>query len=193
MIALPDLPGFADPTAEAQASFRAVLDAMARPGQIYPAGLGLRAPTPLDPATAAVLLSLLDQDTPLWLDPAFDPARDWIGFHCAAPWASGPAAAAFVVATALPPLDRLGLGSDEAPEEGATVLLQLPALGSGARFRLSGPGLAAPALFAAAGLGADFVAFRAANHARFPRGVDLILCAGKRLAALPRSVRVEAL
>ena len=36
-----------------------------------------------------------------------------------------------------------------------------------------------------------FVQEWAANHAMFPRGVDLILCAGNRLAALPRSVRIE--
>jgi alpha-D-ribose 1-methylphosphonate 5-triphosphate synthase subunit PhnH len=43
----------------------------------------------------------------------------------------------------------------------------------------------------AAGLPGDFVARWAANHALFPRGVDLVLCAGERLAALPRSVAIE--
>jgi alpha-D-ribose 1-methylphosphonate 5-triphosphate synthase subunit PhnH len=30
------------------------------------------------------------------------------------------------------------------------------------------------------------------NHAAFPRGIDLVLVAGSRLAALPRTTRVEA-
>jgi alpha-D-ribose 1-methylphosphonate 5-triphosphate synthase subunit PhnH len=193
MIAAPDLPGFADPVAEAQATYRAVLDAMARPGRIHPAGVGLAAPAPLAPATAALLLTLADADTPLWLDPALGAARAWVAFHCGAPLLADPDAAAFLAATALPPLDRLRVGSDEAPEDGATVILQLPALGEGARFRLSGPGLAEPAPFAATGLGADFAAAWQANRVLFPRGIDLILCAGARLAALPRSVTVEAL
>ena len=36
-----------------------------------------------------------------------------------------------------------------------------------------------------------FVAAWAANRARFPRGVDVVLCAGDRIAALPRSVTIE--
>ena len=189
----PDRPGFADPVAGAQATFRAVLDAMARPGRIHSAGSGLEPPAPLAPATAALLLTLADPDTPLWLDPALAPARGWIVFHCGAPLVADPGAATFVVTTALPPFDRLAAGSDEAPEAGASVILQLAALGTGPRVRLSGPGLAGPAAFAATGLGAGFVAAWAANRALFPRGIDLLLCAGSALAALPRSVTVEAL
>jgi len=41
------------------------------------------------------------------------------------------------------------------------------------------------------GLPDDFAAQWAANHTLYPCGVDLVLCAGERLCALPRSVRVE--
>ena len=189
----PDRPGFADPVADAQASFRAVLDAMARPGRIHPAGVGLEPPAPLAPATAALLLTLADPDTRLWLDPALAAARDWIVFHCGAPLVADPGAAMFVVTTMMPRFDLLAAGSDEAPEAGASVILQLPALGAGPRFRLSGPGLAGPTDFAASGLGAGFAAAWAGNRALFPRGIDLLLCAGRQLAALPRSVSVAAL
>lgn len=191
MMLAPDLPGFADPVADAQATFRAVLDAMARPGTIHAVAPGLDAPAPLDPATAALLLTLVDPDTPLWVEPALAPARDWIAFHCGALLVAVPEAASFLLATVLPPLDTLRRGSDEAPEEGASVILQLSALGEGTRFRLDGPGLAAPASFAAAGLGAGFVAAWHANRAGFPRGVDLLLGCDTRIAALPRSVAVD--
>ena len=60
------LPGFEDPVRDAQVTFRAVLDAMARPGRLHHAGQNLTAPAPLDRATAAVLLTLIDNETPLW-------------------------------------------------------------------------------------------------------------------------------
>ena len=40
-------------------------------------------------------------------------------------------------------------------------------------------------------LPADFAAIWQRNHAQYPRGIDLILCAGSQLAALPRSVAVR--
>ncbi len=186
-----DRPGFADPVADAQGCFRAVLDAMARPGTIR-AVASIDPPPPLCPAAASVLLSLVDHETPLWLDPAAEGARDWVAFHTGARLASA-ADASFLFALDLPQLDGLRQGTDEAPEESATVILQLPRLGAGTRFRLSGPGLRAPTDFAAEGLPPDFAALWAENHARFPLGVDLVLCAGTQLTALPRTVTVEAL
>ena len=184
-------PGFADPVLDSQACFRAVLDAMARPGQVHTVAAPHLPPPPLDRATAAVLLTLVDAETPLWLDGAAEAARDWIAFHCGAPLAGAPEAA---LALALGPVRLAGFdaGTDDAPERGATLIVQVAALGRGARFRLSGPGLAEPADLAVAGLAAGFAAEWAVNHALFPRGLDLILCAGDRLAALPRTVRIEA-
>lgn len=187
-----DLPGFADPVTDAQACFRAVLDAMARPGRLNDVKLGLIAPAPLDQATAAVLLTLLDGDTPVWLDPEAAAARAWILFHCGAPLVEPPADAAFAVALSMPDLAALSSGSHEAPEDGATLILQIPALGRGRDYRLSGPGLRESCILAVAGLPEDFDAAWQRNHARFPRGIDLVLCAGKTLTALPRTVTVEA-
>jgi alpha-D-ribose 1-methylphosphonate 5-triphosphate synthase subunit PhnH len=43
------------------------------------------------------------------------------------------------------------------------------------------------------GLPRDFVSIWRRNHALFPCGIDLVLCAGDRLTALPRTVTVEEL
>lgn len=186
-----ELAGFAEPVVEAQRCFRVLLDATARPGSIHPAGTGLIAPRPLESAAAAVLLTLLDGETPLWLAPGLHAARPWLVFHCGAVCVADPTIAAFVATDALPDLARLCAGSHEVPEAGATVIVQVRALGTGRRYRLRGPGLRDQSVLSVDGLPAAFASIWADNHARFPRGVDLILCAGSRLAALPRSVIVE--
>jgi alpha-D-ribose 1-methylphosphonate 5-triphosphate synthase subunit PhnH len=179
-------PGFADPVADSQTCFRAVLDAMARPGRVMSVS-GVSAPAPLCDAAAAVLLTLVDHETPLRLDPDAQAAAAWIAFHTGASFDG----AAFVLALSLPDLAILPNGSDEMPETSATVILQVPTLGSGQRFMLEGPGLRWPTELRVDGLPADFVSLWQRNHALFPRGVDLILCAGRNLAALPRSVAVS--
>lgn len=184
-------PGFTDPVAGAQACFRAVLDAMARPGRIRVVGGGLVAPEPLAPATAAVLLTLLDYDTPVWLDPAATAVREWIAFHCGAPIVLEAAKCNFALALSLPAFGSLPAGSHEAPEAAATLVLQVKALGRGRTFRLAGPGLRVPALLSVDGLPGDFASTWQENHALFPRGIDIVLCAGTSLAALPRSVALR--
>jgi alpha-D-ribose 1-methylphosphonate 5-triphosphate synthase subunit PhnH len=181
--------GFAAPVTDAQACFRAVLDAMARPGQIHRVG-GVAPPAPLSVAAAAVLLTLVDHETPLWIDPALSACREWAAFHCGAPWAES-ASAAFGLAQGLPDLGGFQAGDHESPETSATLIVQIPALERGRRWRLSGPGLRAPAILAAEGLPDDFADRWRTNRRLFPCGADLILCAGDRLAALPRSVTIE--
>jgi alpha-D-ribose 1-methylphosphonate 5-triphosphate synthase subunit PhnH len=187
-----DLPGFADPVLGAQSSFRAILDAMSRPGTIHEVGAALVPPAPLAQATAAVLLTLVDADTALHLGEGCDAARDWIVFHCSAPITAQIDAADFAVALTLPDLATLNAGSDDGPELGATLILQIASFERGQTLHLAGPGLAAPTTLEIDGLPDDFVTAWATNHARFPRGVDIILCAGTRLVALPRSLRIVA-
>ena len=185
-----DLPGFTDPVAGAQSSFRALLAAMAVPGSLHKAGIGLTPPAPLAPATAAALLTMVDGEAPLSLDPAAEAARRWIAFHCGAAFTE-PNRARFALALACPDLGSLSKGSDEGPEDSCTVILQLHGLGTGRPYRLFGPGLRQPVVLHVEGLPADFAPRWAANHALFPRGVDMVLCAGTTLVALPRSVMVE--
>jgi alpha-D-ribose 1-methylphosphonate 5-triphosphate synthase subunit PhnH len=182
--------GFADSVPDAQSCFRAVLDAMAHPGRIASI-TGVTPPAPLGTAAAAVVLTLVDHETPVWLDPLAASARQWIEFHCGARIVADPAACAFALATALPALHRMPIGSHESPETSATVICQVDAFGIGRTFRLSGPGLRKPLALAISGLPDDFASIWQRNHRMFPCGIDLILCAGDRLAALPRTVAIE--
>lgn len=181
---------FADPVGDAQRCFRALLDAMARPGRIARVA-GVTPPLPLGVAAGAAALTLVDHETRLWLDPAATSARSWIEFHRGPPVVADLGACGFALALALPDLDALPAGTHEEPETSATVICQVDSFDSGRTYRLSGPGLREPVALTVAGLPRDFAARWRANHARFPRGVDLILCADDRLTALPRTVAIE--
>jgi alpha-D-ribose 1-methylphosphonate 5-triphosphate synthase subunit PhnH len=184
--------GFADPVHEAQSCFRAVLDAMSHPGRIAQVS-GVRAPSTICVAAGAILLTLVDHETPLWLDPNAEPARKWIEFHCGVPIVTKPDKCAFALALSLPDLNRLPAGTHESPETSATVICHVKSFDNGKHFRLTGPGLRETASLTVDGLPRDFVMIWRRNHALFPRGIDLILCAGDRLTALPRTVSIEEL
>jgi alpha-D-ribose 1-methylphosphonate 5-triphosphate synthase subunit PhnH len=187
--------GFADAVLDSQRAFRALLDAMAHPGRLVRMP-GLDVPPPLGVAAASTCLALLDHDTPLWIDPAGDSAevRAWLRLHAGAPLVAGPGAARFALvvdAPALPPLDAFDAGTDERPDLSATLVVQVAGLAAGSGLRLRGPGIEGQARLDVVGGPAGLGAACRANGARFPRGVDLVLCAGAWLAALPRTTRVE--
>lgn len=189
-------PGFADPVFEAQATFRAVLDALAEPGTLRPVAAIAAAPAPLGPVAAAIVATLADWETPLWLDPASrTPAvAAWISFHIGAPLVDEPAWASFAVvgaARALPPFAAFSLGTDVDPSQSATIVLRVAGFSGGRRFRLAGPGIAGTREVAIDGAPDDLTERLAANRALFPRGVDLILAGPSSVMGLPRTTRVE--
>lgn len=183
-------PGFAQPVQGAQSCFRAVLEALSRPGRIQTLASGLTPPAPLHAATGAVLLTLVDAETPLHHDAGAE-ADAWLRFHCGCPMAEA-RDAAFVLAVAPPPaLATLQAGTDEEPERGATLVIQVEALEAGTGWRLHGPGIEDEHRLLVRGLRSGFLADRATRRGLFPRGVDVILCAGDRIAALPRTTVIE--
>ncbi|WOP18802.1 phosphonate C-P lyase system protein PhnH [Raineyella sp. LH-20] len=200
-------PGFADPVHDAQQTFRTLLDALARPTTAIPLPVAVTAPGALTDGAAAVLLTVADESTPLWLDPTLAGDADlvaWLAFHTGAQPVDDPALAAFaVVATpsALPPLASFAPGTDEAPHTSTTAIVATgravvgttPAghtIPAGRTFTADGPGFPVPALWSAPGLPADFAAQWADNSAAFPRGVDLVFAGDDTLVGLPRTTRL---
>lgn len=178
--------GFSDPPVQSASAFRAILDAMARPGQVVTLN-GPVGPAPLSTAAAVVLLTLVDRTTPLYLGESHDNAamRDWVAFHCGAPIVPAESAVFALGAwAALQPLDRFAIGTPEYPDRAATLIVDNHDF-SGAPATLRGPGIKTTAQLSLPEPG-----IFAANHARFPLGWDAIFCAETRLAALPRSTEV---
>jgi len=186
--------GFADPVHEAQAAFRAVLEALSRPGQCM--ALGRSVPGPgLGPAMAHLLLALTDDDTPVWWQQPGS-AADWLRFHTGASVATAPAQAAFAVigeVTTMPALDAFSAGSAESPEQAATLLIEVPSLSEGPAVEWHGPGIRDMQTVCLAGLPNRFWTQWQANHAAFPQGVDIVFTCADAMLGLPRTTRVRRL
>lgn len=186
--------GFDDPVFDAQATFRAAMAALARPGRIEPLRAALSPPAPLAPEAAALVLALCDYETPLWLDPALvrvPAVADFLRFHTGAPIVAEPTEARFAViadTAEMPDFAAFAQGSPDFPDISATLILQVEAFTGG--LALEGPGIKGRMTFGAAPLPADFIARMGENRAAFPLGVDLLLAGAGGVAGLPRSVTV---
>lgn len=185
--------GFADATHDAQAVFRAVLDALARPGrlQTLPASDGLQAPTPLSRGLTALLLTLLDAETSLHLEGplASDAAWMYARFHTGVQRAAREAADFVAVRAPDASLDGLRQGTDEAPQDGTTLIVDTTTL-AGQSLVLRGPGIEHTQRIGLCGLPAAFWQARIAQQRHFPRGVDLLIVCGSQLIAIPRSTHL---
>jgi alpha-D-ribose 1-methylphosphonate 5-triphosphate synthase subunit PhnH len=187
--------GLADPVFGSQIVFRTVLDALSAPGKIFNLSDSLAGtPANLPPAAAALLLTLADYETPVWLAGEDQETRRWLSFHTGAPKASTPSDARFAVIDGMAPMKRLGdfnLGEDRYPDTSTTILVLCNALEGGLPVTLAGPGIKGSTRFAPKGLEASLWRDIADNNAMYPLGVDLIFIAGSHLAGLPRSTQIE--
>lgn len=106
---------------------------------------------------------------------------------------AGTERAHFIVADGgLPPAFEPSVGTLDSPEMGATILVKVSAVGEGAPWHLSGPGIEVATSFSVAGLDPAWMAARDDWNAGFPLGVDLIVLDRSRLVALPRTTRITA-
>lgn len=179
--------GFDNPPVGSAHAFRAVMEAMARPGQIQEIA-GAAPPAPLSVAAGSVLLTLCDSETPIYLagNLGTDEVRAWLAFHTGAPMV-GPSHAMFAVGVwdALIPLSAYPIGTSEYPDRSATLIVECETL-TAAGASLRGPGIKSQAALSLP----ELDAFQK-NRTLFPLGLDFIFTCGDRLAALPRSTEVS--
>ena len=201
--------GFSNEARGSQEVFRQVLSAMSHPGVPVAVGGDAEWPTvrgaSCHPASAAVLLALLDSETTLWLSPSLanSAAEHWLRFHTGCTVVTRAQLAQFVWAAnlaELPSLDELCVGTDVSPETAVTCVVDVPGLvaqADGAQWALAGPGIRTEAHLGLPGTPlADIRAFDvlcSASHALFPCGVDVLLTTPTQLMGLPRTTRLTAL
>ena len=179
--------GFTVAAHQSAHAFRAAMQAMARPGLILDI-TGAVPPAPLSIAAGTLILTLCDPGTPVFLAGDHDCAtlRDWVTFHTGAPL-TGAAACSFAIGSwqALLPLSAFPIGTPEYPDRSATLIVEMPQLSA------IGPELRGPGIKDSASLSLPDVAAFQANARAFPLGLDFYFTAGARLAALPRTTRVD--
>ncbi|WP_328703645.1 phosphonate C-P lyase system protein PhnH [Schauerella aestuarii] len=189
------LPGFDDPVTQAQTTFRAALSALSAPGTVQNAAAPRAWPNAFSPAMSALLLTLADSDTPVWLPPGLsEQALQYLRFHCGCPLVADPAHSRFVVVPAgyaAPELAACDPGDPAYPDRSSTVLIEVEDLQSGAPVCLTGPGILHTRTVAFAGVPRLFWPAWQRNHDRFPLGVDVLFVHDTQFAALPRTTHAE--
>ncbi|MFP1461654.1 phosphonate C-P lyase system protein PhnH [Escherichia coli] len=182
------------PVQDAQHSFRRLLKAMSEPGVIVALHQLKRGWQPLN--TTSVLLTLADNDTPVWLAAPLsnDIVSQSLRFHTNAPLVSQPEQAGpFAVtdeAISSEQLNALSTGTAVAPEAGATLILQVASLSGGRMLRLTGAGIAEERMIAPQLPECILHELTERPHP-FARHRRLILTCGERLLAIPRTTHVE--
>lgn len=186
------LASFNHPVADAQYAFRRILKAMSEPGVMVALplkhGWGV-----ISPAATAVLLTLVDGETPLWLDGALcdETLLSNLRFHTGAA-VTDSHQAPFALLHARSDIDpqQFAAGDNLSPEKSTTVIIEVPSLNGGLTLRLRGPGLMETRAIAPQ-LPEKMLKFLRQRTQVFPQGIDLIFTCGEAMMALPRTTHVE--
>lgn len=188
---LTQLPGFQNPVHDAQQTFRALLEALARPGRAQPTPT-LTPPAALVPSCAAAALTLLDLEVKVWLQPGLSPAvRDWLLFHTGCLMTDHLPTADFALiwdVAAMPELSAFNWGNPTHPEASTSLLLQLDSLTGGPTVTLQGPGIL-DAIAVELPLAPLFWQQWQAMAAHYPLGLDGWCFCDHQVIGLPRTAR----
>ena len=189
--------GLADPVLDSQRIFRLTLEAMSHPGRVIELPELVDTQSLVSDAIASICLALADLDTPVWIQPGESfPGRElaaMLRFHCGCTITENPENAAFALihdARLMDSLQRFAVGSAEYPDRSTTLLVAIENFEQGDPWVLKGPGIAGHRMLSPAGLPVSFRREWHENTSVFPRGVDLILCSGRRIAGLPRTTMI---
>jgi alpha-D-ribose 1-methylphosphonate 5-triphosphate synthase subunit PhnH len=165
-----------------QSIFRELLEAFSRPGEVRDLTLWIEGTT----AQRAVLATLMDGEATLADPHQKIAAGDWPLLQARR---GTPEAARYVVIDGCRAPDfQPAVGCLESPEFGATLLIEVTAVGDGPLvMELIGPGINGQRSLRLDGLHADWLEQRAEWVASFPLGVDILFFDTKRIVALPRT------
>lgn len=187
------LSGFKDPIHDSQQTFRALLEAFSRPG-LSQETLSMTSPGGLEPSCAVALLTLLDLETSLWIQPGLPEAIPaWLLFHTGCRFTDRPLEADFALVgdfDTMPDLQSFNWGNPEYPEASTSLLLQSSTLSGGDCVSLSGPGIVEE-IETDIPLPKKFWQQWQAMTPCYPLGLDVWYFSGNRVVGLPRTAHVS--
>ena len=188
-----------DPIRDTQAIFRTTLNAFSWPGSIQQLPEEAEG-APANPWAAGLLITLLDHETTLAVEPFSECDAFEIFVRQRTNTTRSQVSEADFIVTHADSIDpelslRVKHGSLEYPDDGATIVIALQSLDqrshSGLRLKLDGPGVPKGHELRVTELPVEYFEARAEVARHYPCGVDTILVdAEGRLTALPRTTRV---
>jgi alpha-D-ribose 1-methylphosphonate 5-triphosphate synthase subunit PhnH len=187
------LAAFANPVFDSQRTFRELLQAMARPASPRALPVLPPSPAPIAPAAMAILLTLCDATTSVWLQQPQEEAVDHLRFHAGLRLAAQPQDADFALISdlaSMPPLSSFARGDMRYPDRSASLIMQVAGFRSEGGVRFAGSGIRDTETLAIDGLPSDFWQQRAALATQLPLGIDLYFVAEQHVVALPRTTRL---
>jgi alpha-D-ribose 1-methylphosphonate 5-triphosphate synthase subunit PhnH len=129
-------PGYDDLELVNQQTFRAIVKALDNPGYLVRIKSKLSVPGVLNPASAAIFLTLGNDETTVWSDLNWSsPLIEWFQFQCGCSIVTEPCMASLALITkpiAMPPLDHFRIGGEEQPGTSATLIVQVGELSANA-------------------------------------------------------------
>jgi len=190
-------PGFSSQTFDSQAVFRKLLSAMASPGTIMDMDVDLALEAPVHHASGAILLTLMDFETPFWTDlENQDPAVQWLRFHTGAPYIYTGNQAGFALVTDYDRFEtpeQFNRGTIESPDLSTTLIVHTRGMDDRGRIRLTGPGIPKERFINLKGIRETFFAKRKDISSDYPLGLDMIFVCDRQFTAIPRTTAAEVI
>jgi alpha-D-ribose 1-methylphosphonate 5-triphosphate synthase subunit PhnH len=191
------LSGLQETVNETQTTFSTLLSALAQPGRMYEIVTSVRSPIGMTSALAAACLTLLEQDTVVWLQPNFPKEiQSWLSLHIGCRFTTHLPNANFALiwdaeqlSDLVLPGHRLGTIKSAVPP--ITLLIQIESMVRGEPIFLKGAGIMGnysifpelPSCFW------DQWQVNSTNHSL---GVDIFLFTETDVVAIPRTIYVES-
>jgi alpha-D-ribose 1-methylphosphonate 5-triphosphate synthase subunit PhnH len=187
--------GSKNPMLGSYQTFRTILKAMSHPGQLVKIKSKAYVPELLNKASAAVCLTMLDHEIPLWTDLSWSSsAFNWFQSQCGCSLVTEPCMAHFALITQpafMPPLSHFKIGDDQRPGNAATLIIQVERFNGHQAKVLYGAGIKTTTYFAPTNIPAKFWEEWQLQTSLLPLGVDAFFTCDDILAALPRTTHVS--